>query len=191
MGSIDFQRLATYLNTIQHKVLLGWFRFRRNTPVRPSIRDLAVHRNFVSFYKEYYTNNMENTDIANFTPLFGLFTSKTEETIHSYSYKIYETRNDCNLNAIDINIVNLVNSSKEEYEAFDARSPLNIRSVGTGSIFGNMYEGMQDKMKSSLSSKPPEDVLILENFYEATTLTLQKLGDEVEQQNRHILELQR
>jgi hypothetical protein len=48
-GCVDVQQLTQFLIPQKH-VMLGWFRFRRGIPLRPTLRELSVHRHLESLY---------------------------------------------------------------------------------------------------------------------------------------------
>jgi hypothetical protein len=64
---------------------VGWFRYRRNTPLRPSVRELSVHSRI-----EEQIRKLRKQKAPVVLGLFTFSNSKTKAT-HSYDYRLFTT----------------------------------------------------------------------------------------------------
>jgi len=94
---------ATYSHQGTGLSLLGWFKGRRNTPLKPSCRELVVTRSLGSHTKHSL-------------PLFALFTLSHPNNIKSFDYRFFVGGS--NITAEPF-VTNLVSSSQAEYREFD------------------------------------------------------------------------
>jgi hypothetical protein len=115
-GEVDATRIASCVEKYPQR-LLGWFSFRANAPLRPSLRELAVH------------TQLEN--LAEFGAgrpvLFGMLTSSCSKNASTVSmdYRFVRRENTHELlQAVELSITNLKQDSQAEYGAFSACSSL-------------------------------------------------------------------
>ena len=56
-GEVDQSALAPLVSTQKHQEVIGWFKFRRETPLRPSLREAAIHSSLHStLHSPLFTN---------------------------------------------------------------------------------------------------------------------------------------
>jgi len=159
---------------------IGWFRYRKNSVLRPSIRELAVHSNISTQISAIYRNKGILSDAP---CLFGLFTFSCPKfrEVQSYDYRFFNV-DSVSVSSLDIEITNLVNSSQSEYSNFIPVSPLSDfqyqpSSNNTTSNIKDaelMYTGMLDKLKQAAD----------QTF--KSTSTLRALEDEVKKLHKQL-----
>jgi len=98
--------------------LLGWFKFRRNSSLRPSMREIIVHSQLEQVAKQH--NKAEEAHPF----LFGIFSmsSTTTKSTHTFDYRFLSISNNTFL-PVEANITNLVHSSQTEYKDFTSFAP--------------------------------------------------------------------
>ena len=92
-GSIDETHLRNILDSHQKSdmIVLGWFRFRRNTPLRPSAREIRVTEELERWSKAQRSAGDDRT-----TPfLVGLLTSSADAlgSTHTYEFRFLRAPN--------------------------------------------------------------------------------------------------
>eukprot|EP01120_Amphizonella_sp_Union-15-10_P004639 TRINITY_DN15291_c0_g1_i1.p1 TRINITY_DN15291_c0_g1~~TRINITY_DN15291_c0_g1_i1.p1 ORF type:complete len:273 (+),score=22.17 TRINITY_DN15291_c0_g1_i1:20-838(+) len=187
-GILKESQLETLLSKTK-QTLLGWYRFRRNTPMRPSMREISVHHNFSKFFENYH----RKTSGANLlqTPIFALFSesSTTENKIRNMEYKFLKIPNRKEVFSIKITILNMMSSSENEYREFKGLSPL---STGGSNFpaFKELSGHLSENLSGMLTKSPPPFIDSLEQFYNVTLNKLKELATEVESSNNQIRNLQ-
>eukprot|EP00005_Dracoamoeba_jomungandri_P005288 CAMPEP_0174252282 /NCGR_PEP_ID=MMETSP0439-20130205/1821_1 /TAXON_ID=0 /ORGANISM="Stereomyxa ramosa, Strain Chinc5" /LENGTH=246 /DNA_ID=CAMNT_0015332797 /DNA_START=95 /DNA_END=832 /DNA_ORIENTATION=+ len=167
-------------NEIQEKAklskdpLIGWFRFRRNSPLRPSMREVEVHKNLNEFYSQF----AQQTGRPQFPFLFGLFTGETtpNNSIHTYDYRFMQIDEKSQTTPMSYEIINLVNSPQEEYDSFSALSPIPT-SEGFGDIFST--SSPQVRMLDSYFHNCLEDLEAVSLKLYEDSCTINKLQQEI------------
>merc|ERR1712137_213483 len=104
--------------------LLGFFRFRRNSSLRPSMRELCLARKLrKSVHGDFGSNPF----------LIGLFTHSDSTKVHSIDYKLFEITDfgeEIKFSLLDIQLTNILASSQGEYQSFKPISSSTPRSMG-------------------------------------------------------------
>jgi len=154
--------------------LLGWFRFRKNTSLKPSLREISVHTNLEKIIR----SQQQKFDVMKEIPfLFGLFTMNSSQNggTHTYDYRVMSIDSSIT-HAVDLNITNLIHSSQTEYNDFTPLSPLTycVSSKDLTQLIGKMPLYTQD----------------LEKFFEFTLHQLKTTVDNVYQSTSEIKRLE-
>lgn len=122
------------------KNLLGWFKFRRKSSLRPSLRELAVHAALQRVHSRYQKNTSQPVPL-----LMGIFTVDCTADVpaptHSYDYRFlfidharyhkclhFDTLFSKSIKPVALEITNLMHSSQEEYAAFTPLAPFSFGS---------------------------------------------------------------
>lgn len=84
-GELDVDALEA-LCACQAKSLIGWFRFRRNTPLRPALRELSVHDQLASFAGARVSRSAA-ADWPGF--VFGLLSAVCVDDTLSHDYRFF------------------------------------------------------------------------------------------------------
>jgi len=168
-GAINSANVFKTVQGIDNKVV-GWFRFRRNTPLRPSLREISVHSQLESLFSP---SDSKQSSTPFLFAVFTLNSSKTYAT-HSYDYRFLFINTIVNLyKGIDVNITNLVHSSQAEYHDFIPLSPV------TSSTELNHYV-----------ERMPIYIKDLETHFESTLMQLKKAADQLYQSTEEVRKLE-
>lgn len=104
-GRLQEEKLNYYLKD-RRKEVIGWYRFRRNTPLEISLREHAVHENLCQLFGRGYDKSF----------LFGIFTSCDTHETSTYTFDhiiLRSTR--LGFERSSLNIINLGTTSHAEY----------------------------------------------------------------------------
>eukprot|EP00118_Oscarella_pearsei_P014150 m.119389 g.119389 ORF g.119389 m.119389 type:complete len:240 (+) comp37695_c0_seq17:108-827(+) len=148
--------------------VIGWFRLRRNTKLRVSLRERAIHGSLI-----HYLTHAKCTEV-----LFGVFTgqSSVEEETKSFDYSMWTFHSDHHPRQqfvpCKVNVINLGNTAKDAYSS----SPLQV---------------MSDAFRGVLSTfKGMDCVEEVTHLYEAILSKLQALSERVDESQEEISQLQ-
>jgi len=150
--------------------LLGWFRFRKNTSLRPSLRELSVHSNLEKIIKSQQPL------------LFGLFTmnSSSNGGTFTYDYRFLSFHSSIT-QAIELNITNLIHSSQTEYNDFTPLSPLTYCTRDLTQLIGKMPLYNQD-LEKIFEFTLQQLKSTVENVYQSAT-EIKRLEEEIRKLN--------
>eukprot|EP01126_Amoeba_proteus_P018441 TRINITY_DN193_c0_g2_i1.p1 TRINITY_DN193_c0_g2~~TRINITY_DN193_c0_g2_i1.p1 ORF type:complete len:191 (-),score=32.56 TRINITY_DN193_c0_g2_i1:161-733(-) len=170
--------------------VIGWFKFRRNTPLQPTVREIVANQNLRRLLKERTRSNLDYmTD-----PIFAVFTQTqpaTDMSIHSFLHRFFAISNNqySTLHPIELSIRNLTNSSQDQYQSFDSFPMGNSNSVVDKTLAGL---GLAMKTPSNLQYTVPPHVNELETFITQSILgELEKLIGSIEESEQQISSLER
>ncbi|XP_038070741.1 BRISC complex subunit Abraxas 2-like [Patiria miniata] len=106
-GRVDQVKLLSMLKD-NYKHIIGWYRFRRNTMLDPSMRETTLHRELL---------NLFHTDTPDLF-LLGLFTSGMawNQATHFFNHQLL-TLGNRGLTRLGANIINLGDTGHSEYRA--------------------------------------------------------------------------
>ena len=92
-GEVDQSALAPLVATQKHQEVIGWFKFRRETPLRPSLREAAIHSSLHStLHPVVYQFTLYSLLGKSGTPfIFALFSSSSDHVIKNFDYRIFYT----------------------------------------------------------------------------------------------------
>lgn len=172
-GRVDQTKLFRSVTTSPGKNIIGWFKFRRGTSLRPSLRELSVHR---GLQETIWKQSNQKTPIV-----FGLFNhSILASSAHSFDYKVFICENPAvpkSIETIELEIANLGKSCKDEYKGFNAISDLT-----------NTEHDMLSSVRTSCS-KTETQVHKLEHYLEQSLAKLLNLAEEVHESSCEIQKL--
>jgi len=120
-GNLQYDQLKRFFeggNMWNMGNVIGWFKFRRNTPLRPSLRELEVHKQLQKIFNV-------NSRMGQNGFLMGLFNAQItgDKGIHTYDYKLIQIDDNEQTISVRLDIINLVSGAQEEYNSFNAVSP--------------------------------------------------------------------
>eukprot|EP01119_Soliformovum_irregulare_P024004 TRINITY_DN8511_c0_g1_i1.p1 TRINITY_DN8511_c0_g1~~TRINITY_DN8511_c0_g1_i1.p1 ORF type:complete len:243 (+),score=36.05 TRINITY_DN8511_c0_g1_i1:62-730(+) len=159
-GQLNPQVLRSITPSSNEHKLLGWFKFRRNTPLRPSLREKCVCQHLAQ---------------ATGQPIvFGIFstTISPNNATHTLDYRFLIVHGKHTI-PIELEITNLVSSSQTEYNDFNPLSISNFSSLG-----------------SRGSTKMPDDLVQLERFFEEKLKEIEETALQVHNTTKEIRRLQ-
>lgn len=83
--------------------IVGWYRFRRYSPMFPSLREQSTHRHL----RDYFASNKSNVDTSYF--VFGILSSSNlpSNATHSYDYGFFIQKRDGCFRDLPLTILNL------------------------------------------------------------------------------------
>ena len=160
------------------KSVVGWFRFRRSTPLKPSLREIAVHKRLgeLNLTKNLplifglITNNVVWNSEALLKRYKLLFLDIEQNNhVHDYSYSFYTMQqdNDKTLkNGHSLKIINLQQSGKEEYD-FTPSSPIGMLG-DSRSTLGRVISSIGQEGFSKFAVRSPPQVEQLQQFFQLT-----------------------
>jgi len=173
--------------------IIGWFRYRRDTPLRPSLREITVHQNLLDVIAK--TDNKQtqaSIDKNNF--IMALFTSSHTDNnaTHTFDYRFLDISIAArNCDPIRIHITNLEASSQLEYNRFKPQSVMPIATLPQSSPMKDIISTFaQDKLKKLVEQSTPQNILELEKLYDIMIQQLQKLADKVYTSEKEIRKLE-
>jgi hypothetical protein len=128
-GSIDLDAVRSMLDK-ENGTLIGWFSFRGNSPLRPSMKEVFVHTKLKS---ELFKSEDD------LTPIFMMLTSSTAVNFstHSFDCRVVRICNGPSGNGpsenlfrpLELQIKNLSHSTRTEYDAFSAHALLHDDAI--------------------------------------------------------------
>ncbi|TYH03172.1 hypothetical protein ES288_A09G200100v1 [Gossypium darwinii] len=124
LGRVDSSRLT--LTNLNQKPLIGWFSFRRKTPLRPSMRESSVTRSLPSNPQLYLPVQNASSESLFAPSIFLLFTTPLQDQfIQTCQYRAFQfqSSNLC-FNPLSIDIVNIGPAFRGHYGAFSPTSAL-------------------------------------------------------------------
>ncbi|TYG54552.1 hypothetical protein ES288_D09G200000v1 [Gossypium darwinii] len=116
LGRVDSSRLT--LTNLNQKPLIGWFSFRRKTPLRPSMRESSVTRSLPSNPQLYLPIQNASSESLFAPSIFLLFTTPLQD-----QFIQVQSSNLC-FNPLPIDIVNIGPAFRGHYGAFSPTSAL-------------------------------------------------------------------
>eukprot|EP01103_Thecamoeba_quadrilineata_P019732 TRINITY_DN8127_c0_g1_i1.p1 TRINITY_DN8127_c0_g1~~TRINITY_DN8127_c0_g1_i1.p1 ORF type:complete len:270 (-),score=43.52 TRINITY_DN8127_c0_g1_i1:13-822(-) len=159
----------------KNQQLIGWFKFRRNTELRPSLRELEIHKKLFEFQKRLYSRDISPE------LLFGVFSQSKADSfsINSIDYRFFHTSSEnhsCGqFQPITLNLSNLENSAQVEYASFNPLSSQTLTHL--------FHENVK---KTYTKEKPPLYVQHLERSFHQTLDNLTLLAESVSSSNQEI-----
>jgi len=173
IGSVNQARVSECTKGMENQRVIGWFKFRRNTPLRPSMREIAVH----SQLEKIFSSQSSVSNASKLPFLFGIFTlnSLKSSATHTYDYR-FLNKTGKNFRGLELDITNLVHSSQVEYSDFSTLSPASALS------------NSPDLVK--YVAKVPSYVTDLEKYFESTLKQLKISADEVHKSTEEIRSLE-
>ena len=187
---IDENLLQDVIKDQQSCKLLGWFVFRGNAPLRPSIKEVSIHR-------QLQRRIFRGQDTL---PIFVILTtsSSANSSTHSFDCRVVRSSSeDPNIFVpLDLAIKNLSNSSRSEYSLFCAKARMPVGggkgggsdSGGGGLRGGRGWEGgacPPSELSPCLGQLlvPSPMVLGLESHCHAAIHRVQALTDQIIQRD--------
>jgi len=171
-GEIDRGVLLEAISKQPNQKLIGWIRFRRCSPLVPSMFERLIHRNLHEAIKGL------SADGDKLNPLFLLCTETPmpeHQPIFSFEYSVYQNSGS-GLQVIPLEIQNLKGSSQKAYKEFQP-APL--------------LPHMQSQLEESFpTSEPPAQLLKLHEFVQSLQKQLKVAADEVAESNERLLALE-
>eukprot|EP01090_Pellita_catalonica_P008892 TRINITY_DN19958_c0_g1_i1.p1 TRINITY_DN19958_c0_g1~~TRINITY_DN19958_c0_g1_i1.p1 ORF type:complete len:261 (+),score=29.25 TRINITY_DN19958_c0_g1_i1:98-784(+) len=148
-GELSKEKYKAFVSQNNNRSVLGWFKFRRNSPLRPSLREMEVHNQLQKAISPFF--------------LMGLFTASisTDKAIHSYDYRMMTVDpNTRSIAPVKLEIVNLISGAQEEYNSFAAVSPIpaserayaplfNIKDMSHVGHLENVFQSSFKKLETS------------------------------------------
>jgi len=160
----NMHQQVTYSHQGSGLFLLGWFKGRRNTPLKPSCRELAVTRSLGSHIQH---------------PLFALFTLSHPNNIKSFDYRFFLGGP---VGTAEPFVTNLVSSSQVEYHEFDVL-------WATGEFFGLMNNTPPGNPHSGDPNSSTTS--ILETTHANSLAKLHKLSQQIAATYKECFEVER
>ncbi|OMO84970.1 FAM175 family [Corchorus capsularis] len=123
LGRVDPSRLTPHLD---RKTLLGWFSSRRNTALRPSMRESSVTHSLFSIPNLSLPIQNANSN-SSFNPsIFLLFTTPAHDKfIQTNQYRAFQFQSPkLSFSPVSIDIVNIGPAFRGHYGSFSPTSPL-------------------------------------------------------------------
>jgi hypothetical protein len=136
-GIVDPNLLAQILSS-RKQSFLGWFRFRRGLPLKPSLKELAVHKQLEALYLRQFGSDIPKSPRSlesAVPPLLFLVLSQgvtEDQTVHSFDYRALKVNSLGEVSPVALEVVNLISSSQEEYLNFNPISTYDKNIVGAG-----------------------------------------------------------
>jgi len=153
LGRVNKEKLEAFIGNRSKQSLIGWFKFRRHSPLRASVRETEVHSQLTAIWAEYNRDRPQN---LHFGFLLGLFTSSYATEIHTYDYRFLHTQTQRGgMKAVGLEVVNLMQSAHIEYNAFKtvsapapalaevAREPVDQVLGALSTFFGSSLNQLQ------------------------------------------------
>jgi len=149
--------LARILEKNKDQQLLGYFRFRSNTNMKPSLKEIS---------NIFYIKNTLKINTIEHIPILGIFnlTANKYFTTYKYEYCFYTHTETNGFEKIPLIITNMVKSAHEKYKNFITTAPSN--NIGSMSKLQNvlnikfnkdcvkqqeiLFNNMSELMKSTL-----------------------------------------
>ena len=157
--------------------LLGWFSFRANAPLLPSMRELAVHAQIERL--EAFRRVGESAEAR--PALFAMLTtsSSVNASTHSLDYRFVRRETPSSpLGAVELEITNLRQDSKAEFGAFRATSSVSALAEAT-----SVLQPFSDPLTSP-------GVQAIEGFCEAVQTRIHSLVEQLVQAEEEELAVQ-
>ncbi|XP_033632517.1 BRISC complex subunit Abraxas 2-like [Asterias rubens] len=164
-GHADKVKLLSMLKD-NYKHMVGWYRFRRNTPLEPSMRESTLHKTLLKTI---------NTDTPHLF-LLGLFTSglSWNQSTHSFNYQLL-TKGDRGFQCVAVKIINLGETSHSEYKE-TTRTSNAAKGRGIYTSILNNFRGRLVDVEGSL-----QGVHVIQDVNETVYSKMQKLKNEIGQ----------
>ena len=121
-GCVDEELVTACIKRHQNHQLLGWFAFRANSPLRPSLRELAVHAGVEKLEALRRRTSGKQTVFA---PLFAMLTTSCTKnaSTHSLDYRFVRREGPQEpLISHELSITNSREDSQAEYGALSGTS---------------------------------------------------------------------
>jgi len=178
-GSLE--RMSSCLETLlsqectDGRYLVGWFKFRHHSSLRPSLREISVHTQLETLYDNYLlSRNLKPRSL-----FLGIFTSndsisKATKTFDFRFIKIRPKEENC-IVPINLTIANLLHSSQAEYEDFKS-----LLSFSYG----------EDPDLQFIVSKVTEQTKTLEAYYSSKLKQLKDITEQVNNSSSEVLALE-
>jgi len=168
-GRVLPDRLRTYLADKPSQSLIGWFKFRRNSPLRPSARELEVHAQLCHMYQNEIN---KNRGMKHFGFIMGLFTSYKSSEIITYDYRFMQIDVSRQIRPVKLEVINLQHSPQEEYESF---APVTDMPATSTSFLAPMRESVK----------------MIDNLFVASIAELKAVVQEVHESSAGIRKMER
>jgi len=148
--------------------LLGWFKFRPNTSLRPSLREIAVHSQLEKLRFKY-----QRQKLAQIPFIFGVLTqtNSTNQSTHTYDYRFLQIERE-RITPLELHITNLIHSSQNEYDDFIPFSIENSQNY------------------NQLSGDMPLYTKELEQFVEAQLSQLKNISNDLDKSTKELRALE-
>eukprot|EP01095_Lingulamoeba_sp_RSL-Kostka_P008721 TRINITY_DN295_c1_g2_i1.p1 TRINITY_DN295_c1_g2~~TRINITY_DN295_c1_g2_i1.p1 ORF type:complete len:297 (-),score=54.87 TRINITY_DN295_c1_g2_i1:60-950(-) len=197
-GIINKNKLKEVQSNHAHQ-MLGWFRFRRNTMLKPSLREMSIHKRLETAREEMFletqlnNNNNNNEDeiknknnrITNL--IFALFTQNFNDkhSILTFDYKFIQIINN-NIISRSLSIRNLVSSSHIEYNNFYPMA----ESTNEHPLLLSSCQTLKSSFHKLAETVPPPHIKELESFHNQSVVKLKEMAVEIESSTTEIKKLQ-
>ncbi|WVZ54930.1 hypothetical protein U9M48_005664, partial [Paspalum notatum var. saurae] len=168
---------------------VGFFSSRRRTPLRPSMRELALARSLSATLAACATH-----------PLLFILVSPSASpnlSTHSYDYRAFLLLGD-RLVPASIGVVNVGPGFRDQYHAFSAESPMpwlpaapapgHAHSIGEQKAVDEMVDGFGVGRLQGVLGSAVGQAAEMDGMYAGMLRKLEKLAREVETSNRRVLE---
>eukprot|EP00123_Amoebidium_parasiticum_P021017 comp60100_c0_seq1/m.47873 comp60100_c0_seq1/g.47873 ORF comp60100_c0_seq1/g.47873 comp60100_c0_seq1/m.47873 type:complete len:307 (-) comp60100_c0_seq1:193-1113(-) len=135
-GNVDHEKLKNLIPQDKAKMLIGFFRCRRDIPMQCSVRDLHIMEGLIEYYgKHIYNKKLQRPTPDSSSLLLGLVSATVNENMatHTYDYTFMHrpSYDSCRLEAVQVGITCLDQSSHTDYNR-PPPAPLSLPSNVTG-----------------------------------------------------------
>jgi len=199
LGEVNMPRVQeTIAEKTKSQSLLGWFKFRRNSSLRPSLRESYVHSQLHGFHERTQTKEGGGgVPLVTVPLIMGLFTwrssGESSVDIHTHDYRFLQISPRGVIQPLALGITNLVNSSQIEYNEFVPLSPFTTTASESQppSLFSEMISSFSKEGLTELVGKtPPLYIEELERFYHLSLKKLTTLANQVHESTAEIRQLE-
>jgi hypothetical protein len=197
-GCVDLQRLTPFITSHKQEPI-GWFRFRRGVPLRPTLREMNICRHLQRIYPQLKNKSSSPKESASPPPfVFALLSHSLSEdhTVHAFDYRLFRLLSTGDMKPMTFHVMNLISGSQEEYLDFNPISSYlpststSLTSANTKSsdAFSEQFS-LLHSIPNTLTTPPPQ-LTALENYYKQTLDRLAALAKDVKSTEQQIRQLE-
>lgn len=169
LGRVVPDQLRAFCADRPHHSLIGWFKFRRNTPPRLSARELEVHAQLCQLYQKELN---KDRDLKHFGFVMGLFTSFKAAEIISYDYRFVQIDGERQMRPIQLEVINIEHSPQQEYASF---APVTDFSTTLSAALNPVRDSVK----------------LMDNLFDASMRELKSVALEVHESTKEVRKLER
>ncbi|XP_006823808.1 BRISC complex subunit Abraxas 2-like [Saccoglossus kowalevskii] len=133
-GSVDQVKLLSLLKD-NYKNIIGWYTFRRMTPLQVSMKERTIHQSLLHVFHGISMN----------TFIFGMFTMSPNSLVSTYTMDFtFTTFNGSDFNTLPLTIVNLGDTENSDYK-LSSNSTINTKTGVYSQILDSFREHCMDR----------------------------------------------
>jgi len=148
----ELEMINSPLHQSSNLVLLGWFKYRRNSPRILSYKEKIIFNAFQNEFKQFLPTHLADLPVNS---IFALLSESTTNVLFSFEYKVFQNNGFNLFEAKELEILNL--------NTFPMKPASKEKQFS--SIESNQFQNLKTLLPLNLTHVPPQHVVELEQFY--------------------------